>query len=200
MKLKTIKYLVMYKLFYSVLVLMFLAVNLDAQEAKKHEKEIKVEVKVEQEGDKQKVTIIKQEGDKETVEVVMLDNLADLDKVVREMVEINVEVDEDDQVIIVKGEEIKQGKKMIWIEKEEEVVQEEEGVKLELKFKSKVEMAAYDWDKLTGLTEGLDDATPVSISISLEGEETLNLELKGKVDQMSDLVKRVKNIVAVIGE
>ena len=190
----------MYKLFYSVLVLMFLAVNLDAQEAKKHEKEIKVEVKVEQEGDKQKVTIIKQEGDKETVEVVMLDNLADLDKVVREMVEINVEVDEDDQVIIVKGEEIKQGKKMIWIEKEEEVVQEEEGVKLELKFKSKVEMAAYDWDKLTGLTEGLDGSTPVSISISLEGEETLNLELKGKVDQMPDLVKRIKNVVAVLGE
>ena len=190
----------MYKLFCSVLVLMFLAVNLDAQETKKQEKEIKVEVKVEQEGDKQKVTIVKQEGDKETVEVIMLDDLADLDKVVGEMVEINVEVDEDDQVIIVKGEEIKQGKKMIRIEKEEEVVQEEEGVKLELKFKSKAEMAAYDWDKLTGLTEGLDGATPVSISISLEGEETLNLELKGKVDQMSDLVKRVKNIVAVLGE
>lgn len=190
----------MYKLFCSVLVLMFLAVNLDAQEAKKQEKEIKVEVKVEQEGEKQKVTIIKQEGDKETVEVVMLDDLADLDKVVGEMVEINVEVDEDDQVIIVKGEEIKQGKKMIWIEKEEEALQEEEGVKLELKFKSKAEMAAYDWDKLTSLTEGLEGTTPVSMSISLEGEETINLELKGKVNQMPELVKRIKNVVAILGE
>ncbi len=190
----------MYKLFCSVLVLIFLAINLDAQEAKKQGKEIKVEVEVEEEGDKQKVTIIKQEGDKKTVEVIMLDDRTDLDKVVGEMVEINVEVDKENQVIVVKGEEIKQGKKMIWIEKEEDVVQEEEGVKLELKFKSKVEMAAYDWDKLTGLTEGLEGTTPVSMSISLEGEETVNLELKGKVDQMPELVKRIKNVVAVLGE
>lgn len=189
----------MYKLLYSVFVLMVLAVNLDAQEAKKQEKEIKVEVKVEAEGDKKKVTIVKKDGDHKTVEVIMLDDLADLDKVVNEMVEINIEVDEEDQIIDVNGEEIKQVEKMIWIEKEEEVVQEEEGVKLELKFKSKGEMAAYDWDKLKGLTDGLDSSTPVSMSISLEGEENINLELKGKVDQVDELVMRIKNVVAVLG-
>ncbi len=101
----------MYKLFSSALLLMFLAVNLNAQEAKKQEKEIKVEVKVKQEGDKQKVTIIKQEGDKETVQVIMLDDLADLDKVVGEMVEINVEVNEEDNGMVVKEKKLSKEKR-----------------------------------------------------------------------------------------
>jgi flagellar hook protein FlgE len=189
----------MYKVLFSVFIMMFLVANLDAQEAKKQEKEVKVEVKVEEVGNKQKVTIKKQEGDEETVEVVMLDDLADLDKIVGEMVEVNIEVDKEKNTIVVQGEEVKKEKKVMRIEKEEEV-ELDEGVKLELKFKTKEEMTAYDWNKLEALTDGLESNTPVSIYVSVEGEETLNLELKGKVEQMGDLVKRIKNVAAVLGE
>ena len=48
------------------------------------------------------------------------------------MVDINVEVDEEKNIIFVKGEEVKKKKKVIRIEKAEEVNLEAEGVKLEL--------------------------------------------------------------------
>jgi len=181
------------------LVLCFTGISAHAQENGKKEKEIRVEVKVEEEGNRKKVVILKKEDGKELKEVFFVDDLSELDGLIEDEIDLELnDVEGEKRIVLIETDKPIQKKRVIQVE--EEVIYsdgEEEGIKLEFEFKTMEELTAYKWAALQKLTDGLDADLPVSIRISTNGLDSKKIELqfKDKVEAMPKLIKQIQNTV-----
>lgn len=190
--------------------------TMQAQTEKKMEKEVKIEVQVEEKDGKKQVVIIKEEGGEKTKEVIELDADADLDKEISKVIEVRVDAEsgKKEMIIMVDDERIKKDgenvfiidseskeakHKMLWVEDESMKMVKESEMEFKFEFDSMEDLKIYKWDGLTELASSFEQDASLSIEIEVEEEGSeIELKFRGKSSEMKSMVDKIKKTVAFL--